>query len=180
MAKMWAKQERLLERALGVSESRLDNYCKPVSDDFLERLARQRPQNIEQLKLTWYGYPKGSIERYCATRYTAINLASYFYRGTVEVRSFAFRSGKLHAGEVKAYVQLVAGTTPDAVPPEEIVALCASKLAAFKVPRYVEYRLIDFPRTPSMRIQKEMLKRERENLVAGVWDREQAMGPKLR
>jgi len=87
---------------------------------------------------------------------------------------------EIRGEEVKAYVQLVAGTTPDAVPPEEIVALCASKLAAFKVPRYVEYRLTDFPRTPSMRIQKEMLKRERENLVAGVWDREQAMGPKLR
>ena len=28
-----------------------------------------------------------------------------------------------------------------------------------------------------MRIQKEMLKRERENLIAGIWDREKAMGP---
>jgi len=107
MAKIWAKQERLLEQAIGVSAARLGHYCKPVSDEFLQRLDRERPENVEQLKLTWYGYPKGFVDRYCPTRYTAINLASYFYRGTVEVRSFAFRSGKLHAGEVKAYVQLV-------------------------------------------------------------------------
>ncbi len=87
---------------------------------------------------------------------------------------------EIRGEEVKAYVQLVDGARPELVPPEELVAFCADKLAAFKVPRYVEYRLTDFPRTPSMRIQKEMLKRERENLVAGVWDRETAMGTKLR
>ena len=87
---------------------------------------------------------------------------------------------EIRGEEVKAYVQLVEGATPEAVPPEELVAHCAAKLAAFKVPRYLEYRLTDFPRTPSMRIQKEMLKRERENLIAGIWDREKAMGPKLR
>ena len=87
---------------------------------------------------------------------------------------------EIRGEEVKAYVQLVEGASPEAVPPEELVAHCAAKLAAFKVPRYLEYRLTDFPRTPSMRIQKEMLKRERENLIAGAWDREKAMGPRLR
>ena len=48
----------------------------------------------------------------------------------------------------------------------------AGKLAPFEVPRYIEYRLVDFPRTPSMRIQKEMLKRERESLTENAWDRE--------
>lgn len=81
---------------------------------------------------------------------------------------------EIRGEEVKAYVQLVEGVTPETVPPEELTAFCASKLAAFKVPRYLEYRLTDFPRTPSMRIQKEQLKREREDLIAGVWDRERA------
>jgi len=79
---------------------------------------------------------------------------------------------EIRGEEVKAYVQLIEGVAPDSVPPEEIAALCASKLAAFKVPRYIEYRLTDFPRTPSMRIQKEMLKKEKANLAEGAWDRE--------
>jgi crotonobetaine/carnitine-CoA ligase len=81
---------------------------------------------------------------------------------------------EIRGEEVKAYVQLVDGATPAVVSPEELAAFCAERLAPFKVPRYIEYRLTDFPRTPSMRIQKEQLKREREDLVAGVWDRERA------
>ena len=74
--------------------------------------------------------------------------------------------------EVKAYVLLVAGESEATAPPEEIVAFCAERLAGFKVPRYIEYRATDFPRTPSMRIQKELLRQERADLIAGVWDRE--------
>jgi crotonobetaine/carnitine-CoA ligase len=74
--------------------------------------------------------------------------------------------------EVKAYVLLTAGESEATAPPEEIVAFCAVRLAGFKVPRYIEYRTTDFPRTPSMRIQKELLRQERADLVAGVWDRE--------
>lgn len=81
---------------------------------------------------------------------------------------------EIRGEEVKAYVQLVAGSTPESVPPEELAAFCAERLAAFKVPRYIEYRLTDFPRTPSMRIQKEALKQERTDLRAGAWDRERA------
>jgi acyl-coenzyme A synthetase/AMP-(fatty) acid ligase len=81
---------------------------------------------------------------------------------------------EIRGEEVKAYVQLVSGSTPQSVPPEELAAFCAERLAAFKVPRYIEYRLTDFPRTPSMRIQKEALKQERADLRAGVWDRERA------
>jgi acyl-CoA synthetase (AMP-forming)/AMP-acid ligase II len=74
--------------------------------------------------------------------------------------------------EVKAYILLVAGESEATVPPEEIVAFCAERLTGFKVPRYIEYRATDFPRTPSMRIQKELLRQERADLVAGAWDRE--------
>ncbi len=79
---------------------------------------------------------------------------------------------EIRGEEVKAYVQLIEGATPNSVPPEDLVMLCGSKLAAFKVPRYIEYRLTDFPRTPSMRIQKEMLKKEKADLTEGAWDRE--------
>jgi crotonobetaine/carnitine-CoA ligase len=74
--------------------------------------------------------------------------------------------------EVKAYVLPVAGESEATLSPDEIVAFCAERLASFKVPRYFEYRTADFPRTPTMRIQKELLRQERPDLVAGVWDRE--------
>ena len=78
----------------------------------------------------------------------------------------------LRGEEVKAYILLVAGEVPASVPPQEIVDYCASKLAAYKVPRYIEYRAGDFPRTPSMRVQKESLRAERTDLIQGTWDRE--------
>ena len=43
---------------------------------------------------------------------------------------------ELRGEEVKAYIQLKPG---DDVPPEEIIAFCRRSLAAFKVPRFIEY-----------------------------------------
>jgi long-chain acyl-CoA synthetase/crotonobetaine/carnitine-CoA ligase len=64
--------------------------------------------------------------------------------------------------EVKIYVQLKAGLTRKALPPETILAHCRARLAAFKVPRFYAY--VDaFPRTVSNKIEKR-------NLVAGVSD----------
>ena len=77
---------------------------------------------------------------------------------------------ELGEDEVKAYVT----PRPDAtVDPEQIVHWCAARLAYFKVPRYFEVR-DDLPRTPSMRVRKDILRRERDDLTAGCFDREQA------
>jgi crotonobetaine/carnitine-CoA ligase len=78
----------------------------------------------------------------------------------------------LRGEEIKAYVLPVAGESPETVSPAELVAHCSERLAAFKVPRYFEYRAADFPRTPSMRVQKDALRAERPDLIAGAWDRE--------
>ena len=72
--------------------------------------------------------------------------------------------------DVKAYVTPRADATVD---PEQIVHWCAARLAYFKVPRYFEVR-DDLPRTPSMRVRKDILRRERDDLTAGCFDREQA------
>ena len=73
--------------------------------------------------------------------------------------------------EVKAYVVLVDDEDERSFPPQEITNYCSDRLAAYKVPRYVEYRREDFPRTPSMRVRKEVLKAERADLTTGCWDR---------
>ena len=77
---------------------------------------------------------------------------------------------ELGEDDVKAYVTPRADATVD---PEQIVHWCAARLAYFKVPRYFEVR-DDLPRTPSMRVRKDILRRERDDLTAGCFDREHA------
>ena len=78
----------------------------------------------------------------------------------------------LRGEEVKAYVQLNRGEAPETFPPEEIIAFCRQNLAPFKIPRFIEYRTTDFERTPSMRVHKQALIKEKPDLRAGAWDRE--------
>ncbi len=72
--------------------------------------------------------------------------------------------------EVKAYVQLKPGLTPENVPPEVIFAHCETRLAPFKMPRYLEYRLA-FELTETFRVQKKKLKSESDDLISGSFDR---------
>ena len=82
---------------------------------------------------------------------------------------------ELGEDEVKAYVLPRQGAS---VSPEDIVYWCANNLAYFKVPRYLEMRE-DLPRTPSLRVRKDLLRQEREDPTQGCFDRE-AAGIKLR
>jgi acyl-CoA synthetase (AMP-forming)/AMP-acid ligase II len=60
--------------------------------------------------------------------------------------------------EVKAYLILAPGLTPSDVPPEAVFGHLEGRLAAFKVPRYLEY-VADFPRTSSGKIAKQEMKK---------------------
>lgn len=103
LVKLVHKQERLLEHALGVSEARLHRYCRPIDARFIERLEARRPRTLQEVSDAWYGFRNTSPQRYDQSRYHGLNLNSLFFRGTIELRYF---NGTLHAGEVKAYVQL--------------------------------------------------------------------------
>jgi len=72
--------------------------------------------------------------------------------------------------EVKAYVILKPGLTREDVPPQAIIEHARKQLAAFKVPRYIEYRN-EFPRTPSNKIRKPVLQQEKPDLRSDSWDR---------
>ncbi len=62
----------------------------------------------------------------------------------------------LSEDEVKAFVVLKEGQD---LKPEALIDWCMERLAAFKVPRYLEYRK-NLPKTPSQRIEKYLLKNE--------------------
>jgi acyl-CoA synthetase (AMP-forming)/AMP-acid ligase II len=70
--------------------------------------------------------------------------------------------------EVKIVVQLQPGA---ALAPAELLAHCRTQLAAFKLPRYVQW-VDDFPRTPSNKIAKSRLTAAAGDATAGCYDRE--------
>ena len=72
--------------------------------------------------------------------------------------------------EVKAYIVLKPGYVCEVITPELILGAAARTLAAFKVPRYLEY-VDDLPRTPSQKIKKDELKALKPDPRIGSWDR---------
>ena len=77
---------------------------------------------------------------------------------------------ELGEDEVKAYITPRPGGSVEA---GDVVRWCAEHLAYFKVPRYIEVR-DELPRTPSLRVRKDVLRQERDDLTAGCFDREAA------
>jgi acyl-CoA synthetase (AMP-forming)/AMP-acid ligase II len=61
--------------------------------------------------------------------------------------------------EVKACVVLKPPATAETVSPEAIWSFCQERLAAFKVPRYIEY-FESLPKTSSAKVQKGLLREE--------------------
>lgn len=104
LAKLIYKQEALILTALGIREERLHRFTRPISPQLIEQIERRRPRTREELNTIWYGYHNQQPQHYDATRYHGVNLHNVWYRGTVEFRWF---EGTLHAGKIRAYVQLV-------------------------------------------------------------------------
>ena len=71
--------------------------------------------------------------------------------------------------EVKAYLLLEQGQTPESVPPEKVLAGAKERLADYKVPRFIEY-VTTFPYTPSQKVAKAKLVAQATDLRAGAWD----------
>lgn len=115
LANIMASHESLLTESLALDHYRVGRYCKPVDEDFLREVNRKKPQTMAKLADIWYnsqdeGY--GRNNHYNGSRYHMLNLHATFTKGTVEFRLFQFdapadgkRNG-LHAGQLKAYIQL--------------------------------------------------------------------------
>jgi len=71
--------------------------------------------------------------------------------------------------EIKAYVKLSPGAEPGSISPAFILQHCARTLARYKCPRYVAY-VDDFPRTPTRKIAKAELLKERTDPRSGAYD----------
>lgn len=74
---------------------------------------------------------------------------------------------KLRVEETKVYIVAKEG---EELKPEEIIHWCEERLAYFKIPRYIEFRK-DLPKTETQKIKKLVLKKEKDDLTEGCWDR---------
>lgn len=115
LANIMASHENLLADALKLDRGRMNRYCRTVDPRFLEQLNRRKPKTMSALADIWYnsqnaGY--GRNHHYNDSRYHMLNFHATFTKGTVEFRLFQFEApanGKqngLHAGQLKAYIQL--------------------------------------------------------------------------
>jgi len=77
---------------------------------------------------------------------------------------------ELRGEEVKAYLVLREGVQPSTSVIQEAIATCTAQLARFKVPRYYSFRTA-LPKTPSLKIAKQVLKTEAGNAAEPTFDR---------
>jgi len=102
LVNIMASKEDLLYKALNVQVQR-QNYCQKADTRFLDEMNVCKPRSLESLEQLWYNGHGNRYNHYDESRYHALNLHSVFSRGTIEFRLF---NSTLHAGEVKAYIQL--------------------------------------------------------------------------
>ncbi len=102
-----------------------------------------------------------------------VETALYFLPGINDVAVVPVPDTK-RGEEVKAYLLLVDGVTQQDLPPSVVIEHCKSRLAPFKVPRYLEY-VETLPYTPSEKVAKHKLIAAKEDLREGSWDEQEQL-----
>lgn len=118
LVNIFTSKQDIIFKALAVDSNR-QSYCKKLENRLSESLNKSRPNSMNKVADIWYaGYSDSRSAHYNPSRYHAVNLHSVFTKGTVEFRCF---NSTLHAGKVKAYIQLCL-----AISHQAIVQKCAS------------------------------------------------------
>jgi hypothetical protein len=104
LARLGTVVEPCLVKGLDVDGLRLSRFCKPMDRTLAAKL--RGVETEDQMATAWYGTADNRYERtdhYHGSRYRGINLHSYWSHATAEFRWF---NGSVHAGKVRAYVEL--------------------------------------------------------------------------
>jgi crotonobetaine/carnitine-CoA ligase len=75
---------------------------------------------------------------------------------------------KIRGQEVKAYIVPEPGSN---LTPENAWAYCEREMAYYRIPRYIEFRE-SLPKTRTQKTQKFVLRKEKEDLTVGCFDRD--------
>ena len=117
---MTARQDLIYE-ALQIGD-RESNWCHKLNKTLLDAMKKDKNLTKEKAEEIWYsrandGYCGGiDHQHYNSTRYHGVNLHSFFTKGTVEFRLF---NSTLHAGKIKAYIQLCLAVSAWAITSQE-------------------------------------------------------------
>ncbi|ASS98398.1 hypothetical protein B9L19_03505 [Geobacillus thermocatenulatus] len=102
-------KQNLLGAALRVNHIR-KRYCSDLTEDFIRKLNKVKPKTLEEFADIWYGDASTSRNarnnRYHHSRYQVLNLHNLL-RGKYNAVEFRIFNGTLHAGKIKAFIQLV-------------------------------------------------------------------------
>lgn len=115
LANLMKSHDELIMNAIGFDSQRRV-WCRPVDERFVESINNKKPSTMQGVKEVWYesqGYSiSEEFEHYSRSRYNILNLHSLWQNKGIEFRCFQFdnptenRKGGLHAGQLKAYIQL--------------------------------------------------------------------------
>lgn len=104
LVNLYASHSQLLVRMLSVYTHRRILFCRSILP-FAMLAASRSVSTLDGIRQAWYAStPQAAIDRYHTTRYTELNLNSYFLRETVEFRAF---NSTNHAGRIRSYITLV-------------------------------------------------------------------------
>ena len=115
LVNIMAAHETQIGRAIYIDQGRTSSYCRVVDPRFLKEVNQKKPTTMEALADIWYKSQHedfGRTAHYNESRYHMLNLHASFTKGTVEFRLFQFSNphgefkGGLHAGKLKAFIQL--------------------------------------------------------------------------
>ncbi|MFA6717127.1 MAG: amidoligase family protein [Victivallales bacterium] len=159
LAKIFYKQEELIIHAFGVSHHRLQNYTRPLSDDFIREIETKKPQTKDELNTIWYGYHNTNPQHYDHSRYRTVNFHNVWYRGTVE---FRFLEGSLHSGKIRAGLSLCLALAAKA-----INSKCASSKKRAYDPASAKYDFRVFL-ISSLKLNGDEFKNVRKHLLANM------------
>ena len=85
-----------------------------------------------------------------------------------ESAAYGIKSTEWTEDEVMVAIVLKPG---EALAPEDLIKYCEERMAAFAVPRFIEFRE-SLPKTPTERVEKYKLKAE--GITTKTWDRTKA------
>lgn len=115
LANLMNSYDTIVMNAIGVDNQRRE-WCRPVNQRFVNSINDIKPTTLQGVKEVWYESQGFSVfaetEHYNSTRYNILNLHSLWQGKGIEFRCFQFdnptaeRKGGLHAGQLKAYIQL--------------------------------------------------------------------------
>ncbi len=116
LVNMMGKHQDLFTKAVKTQQRRLEWYCRKLKQSLLEKFKEEKPDTFNKLLRIWYegADPDGYAQKlhYNDTRYHVLNLHAFNTKNTVEYRLY---ESSLHAGKIKAYIQMSLALTAKAL-----------------------------------------------------------------